>query len=162
MVKHKLLPLPDANVGEVLGLVEIIYAYGCKVKISFLSEELRMDLDDLGDVLYMAELLDLIKVKNGEAQLSLFGEVLNLGTIANKKSVLAKQLIKIEPFKSVLVLLNKEGDAGKKDIINYLKTRKMFVEDEARFHKLLLAWGGYAEIFEYNGVKQVFRLPKAE
>ena len=47
MVKHKMLPFPDANVGEVLGLVEIIYAYGGKTKISFLAEELRMQLDDL-------------------------------------------------------------------------------------------------------------------
>ncbi len=156
MVKHKMLPLPDANVGEVLGLVEIIYAYGEKVKISFLAEEFRMQLDDLGDVIDMAELLNLLTVKNGEVQLTVFGEALNLGTIENKKHVLRKRLPKIEPFKSVLKIL-KNGEVSSKTIIQKLQSQKMIIEDEARFHKLLLTWGGYAEIFEYDGVTGVFR-----
>jgi NitT/TauT family transport system ATP-binding protein len=157
MVKHKMLPMPDANVGEVLGLVEIIYAYGEKVKVSFLAEELRMQLDDLGDAIDMAELLHLVTVKSGEVQLTVFGEALNLGTIDNKKAVLRKQLPKIEPFKSVLRIIKKRGRASRADILQLLRKQGVIIEDEARFHKLLLTWGGYAEVFEYDGVEQVFR-----
>ncbi|MFN7991425.1 MAG: AAA-associated domain-containing protein [Candidatus Micrarchaeia archaeon] len=157
MVKHKMLPMPDANVGEVLGLVEIIYAYGEKVKISFLAEELRMQLDDLGDAIDMAELLNLVTVKSGEVQLTVFGEALNLGTIDNKKEVLRKKLPKLEPFRSVLRIIKKHGSASRKDILGLLRGQGMIIEDEGRFHKLLLTWGGYAEIFEYDGARQVFR-----
>ena len=157
MVRHKLLPFPDANVGEVLGLVEIIYAYGGKSRISLLAEELRIPLDDLGDVIDMAELLQLVTVKNGLVQLTVFGEALNLGTIDDKKRVLRKQIVKIEPFKSVLMLIKKTGSATKKDILEKLRLKDMVIEDETRFHRLLLAWGGYTEIFEYDGVKQVFK-----
>ena len=150
--------MPDATVGEVLGLVEIIYAYGGKTKISFLAEELRMQLDDLGDAIDMAELLHLVKVKEGMAQLTIFGEAVNLGTINDKKRVLQKQLVKVEPFKMILHILRKAGEMQEKELLNTLKTNKILVEDHARFHKLILAWGGYANIFEYDGDRQVFRI----
>ena len=159
MVKHKMLPIPDANVGEVLGLAEIIYAYGEKVRISFLAEELRMALDDLGDVIQMAQLLDIVKVKNGEIQLTVFGEALNLGTINDKKLILRKHLVKVEPFKTILEIIRKAGHVHRKMILENLRKRNMIIEDEARFHKLMLTWGGYAEIFEYDGNKQVFTMP---
>ena len=163
MVKHRMLPMADANVGEVLGLVEIIYAYGCKAKISFLADELRIQLDHLGPVLEMAEALHLVKIKNGEAELTLYGEALNLGTIDNKKEVLRKQLTKLDPFKTVLSILKKTGPTTRKELIEKLRrAHGMIIEDEQRFHKLLLGWGGYAEVVEYNGVKQTFELAHIE
>jgi NitT/TauT family transport system ATP-binding protein len=159
MVKHKMLPFPDANVGEVLGLVEIVYAYKGKVKVSFLTEELRIDLDELNDVIEMARLLELVRVKEGTVELTLFGESLNLGTIDDKKRVLRKNLVKLEPFKSILAIIKKDGHAHKEDILKKLRERNVVIEDESRFHKLLLAWGGYAEIFEYDGGKRVFTMP---
>lgn len=156
MVRHKMLPIPDANVGEVLGLVEIVYAYKGKAKVSFLSEELRIDLDELNDVIEMARLLNLLKVTSGTVELTIFGESLNLGTIDDKKSVLRKHLVKIEPFKSILAIIRKDGHAHEKEIFEQLRSKNVVIEDEARFHKLLLAWGGYAEIFEYDGKKRIF------
>jgi NitT/TauT family transport system ATP-binding protein len=158
MVKHKMMPIPDANVGEVLGLVEIIYAYGGKVKISFLAEELRMELDDLGDAVDMAEILHLVKVKEGVVELTVYGEAANLGSIDDKKRVLRKQLVKVEPFKSVVALVNK-GPVGLKSILQHLVTHNILVEDTQRFHKLLVTWGGYAEIYEYDSNKGVYFVP---
>jgi NitT/TauT family transport system ATP-binding protein len=159
MVKHKMLPFPDANVGEVLGLVEIVYAYKGKVRVSFLAEELRMDLDELNDVIEMAKLLSLVRVKEGTVELTVYGESLNLGTIDDKKRVLRKNLVKIEPFKSILAILKKDGHAHQEDILRGLREKNVVIEDELRFHKLLLAWGGYAEIFEYDGSKRVYTMP---
>ncbi len=161
MAKHRILPFPDANVGEVLGLVEIIYAYGGKSKISFIAEELRMELDDLGDVVDMAELLGLVKVKNGIIQLSVYGEALNLGTIEDKKRILRKQLLNLEPFKTVVALIKKEVEVDEREIVNHLKVNHI-IDDLSRFHKLFLSWGGYAEIIEYDGKKQRFRIPKPQ
>ncbi|MBI5223062.1 AAA-associated domain-containing protein [Candidatus Micrarchaeota archaeon] len=158
MVKHKTLPFPDANVGEVLGLVEMIYAYGGKSKISFIAEELRLQLDDLGDVVDMAEVLSLVKVKAGVVQLTVYGEALNLGTIEDKKRILRKQISEIEPFKTIVEILKVQKTITRKEIIQKLKGTNI-IEDENRFHKLLLSWGGYSEIFEYEGAKQTFRLP---
>ena len=104
----------------------------------------------------MSELLHLVKVKEGVVQLTLFGEAVNLGTIDDKKKVLRKQLIKLEPFKTILQLIKKEGQVYEKEIIAHLKSHGMVIEDTQRFHKLMLTWGGYTEIFEYDGSKQIY------
>jgi NitT/TauT family transport system ATP-binding protein len=158
MVKHKIMPIPDATVGELLGLVEIVYSYGGKVKISFLADELRMEMDDLGDVIDMGELLEAVNVDEGEVTLSLFGEGLTLGTIDNKKKILRDKIKDVEPFKSVIEMLNEEGGKmGEQELLEAL-AKKFVIEDFAPFRKLLIGWGNYTESFEYDGDEQEFVL----
>lgn len=158
MVRHKIMPIPDATVGELLGLAEIIYSYGGKVKISFLADELRMEMDDLGDVVDMGELLEAMKVEEGKVMLTLFGEGLTLGTIDNKKKILREKIKKVEPFKTVFSILKKAG--GKMDEQELLDKlgKKFVVEDLANFRKLLIGWGNYTESFEYDGDENEFVL----
>lgn len=158
MVKHKIMPIPDATVGELLGLVEIVYSYGGAVKISFLADELRMEMDDLGDVIDMGELLEAVKVDEGEVTLSLFGEGLTLGTIDNKKKILRDKIRDVEPFKSVMKILTEEGGRmGEEELLDAL-AKKFVIEDITPFRKLLIGWGNYTETFEYDGDDQEFVL----
>jgi len=158
MVKHKIIPMPDATTGELLGLAETVYAYGGKVKISFLADELRMEMDDLGDVIDMCELLGVIKVKNGTLLLTLFGEALSLGNIDDKKRILRDKLKKVEPFKTAIVLIKKsKGKMDEKNLLDGLK-EKFVIEDQKLFHKLMLGWGNYTELFEYDADDHIFRL----
>jgi NitT/TauT family transport system ATP-binding protein len=158
MVRHKIMPLPDATVGELLGLAEIIYSYGGKSKISFLSDELRMEMDDLGDVIDMGELLEVLKVDDGEVSLTLFGEGLTLGTIDNKKKILRDKIAEVEPFKTIISILEKEGGRmGEQDLLDAL-SKKFVIEDTGPFRKLLIGWGNYTESFEYDGDEQEFVL----
>lgn len=161
MVKHKILPIPDATVGELLGLAETIYTYGEEVKISSLADELRMEMNDLGDVVDMGELLGVWKVKKGTISLTIFGEVLSLGNIDDKKRVLREKLRKVEPFKSVITALKKSGNKmDEANLISLLK-EKFIIEDVKRFHRLLLGWGNYTELFEYDADEHLFRLNPA-
>lgn len=158
MVKHKIMPMPDATVGELLGLVEIVYSYGGKVKISFLADELRMEMDDLGDVIDMGELLEALEVKDGQVRLTLFGEALTLGTIDNKKKILRDKIRKVEPFQTVFSILEKEGKKmSEQDLLDALG-KKFVIEDMKPFRKLLIGWGNYTESFEYDGDEQEFVL----
>ena len=163
MVKHKMLPLPHATVGEVVGLIEAIYSYGGKVKISFLAGEFRMEFDDLGDVIDMAELLDLMKVKDGEIQLTLFGEASALGRIEDKKQILRKKLLKVELFKVITTKLKKKGMINWQELLDSVRKMDYIVEDDTMFKKLIIGWGSYTEIFEYSGEHQTFtRIAKEE
>lgn len=158
MAEHKILPIPDATVGELLGLVEIVYSYGGKLKISFIADELRMEMDDLGDVVDMGELLGVIKVKQGVITLTIFGEALSLGTIDNKKKIIRDQMKKVEPFKSIIAYMKKKkNNVSEKELLEGLG-KKFVVEDQARFRKLLIGWGNYTETFEYDSDDGLFRL----
>ncbi len=158
MVKHKIIPMPDATVGEVLGLVEITYSFGGMVKISFLADELRMEIDELGDVVDMCEMLEVVKVDEGTVVLTLYGEGLSLGTTDNKKKIIRERIKKVEPFKTVMTLIEKAGgEIAENDLFDELSSRFM-IEDMERFRKLLIGWGNYTETFEFDGEEGVFRL----
>ena len=161
MSKHDILPIPDAMVGEILGLAEIVYSYSGKIKISFLSDELQLEMDDLGDAIDMAELLGLAKVKRGTIYLTIFGEALAISQIDDKKNILRKKIIELEPFKTTIKILQKEKEIGEELLFEKLK-KKFTIQNLDKFKRLFLSWGSYTEIFEYHGNKQLFTLPKKE
>lgn len=156
MVKHKILPIPDATVGRVLGLVEVLYSYCSQAKISFLSEELRMPIDELGAAVDMAELLELLKVKEGTASLTLYGEAVSLGTIDDKKRILRKKIQGIEPFRTAVAHLKNKGACKEEELFQKI-SEKYPIQDRERFHKLFINWGTYVDIFEYDGQNRMFR-----
>lgn len=158
MVKHKILPIPHANVGEVLGLADTLYGYRCKTKVSFLADELQMDIDDLGDVVDMAKLLGVIAARKGVINLTLFGEALSVGNIDNKKKILREKMLKVEPFKTVTSLLKKSGGKLEKDDLLGELSKRFLIEDPAMFLKLLIGWGNYTETFEYDSDEETFIL----
>ncbi|MFA5049945.1 MAG: AAA-associated domain-containing protein [Candidatus Micrarchaeia archaeon] len=161
MGKHYILPIPDAMVGEILGLVEIVYSYRGKIKVSELSDELQLELDDLGDAIDMAELLDLVKVKKGAIHLTVFGEAIAISKIDDKKRTLRKKIKETEPFRSIIEILEKEKEIPETELFERLKL-KFTIENIEKFKKLMLSWGGYTEIFEYHGNKKLFTLPEKE
>ncbi len=156
MVKHKIIPIPDASVGKVLGLVEVLYSYGGQAKISFLSEELHMPIDELGAAIDMAELFELLTVKDGTATLTLYGEAVSLGTIEDKKRILRKKISLIEPFKTAGALLRKKNGASEDELFRKI-TEKYPIQDRERFHKLFVNWGTYVGLFEYDGQERTFK-----
>lgn len=156
MVKHKIIPIPDASVGKVLGLVEVLYSYGAQAKISFLSEELHMPIDELGAAIDMAELFELLKVAGGTATLTLYGEALSLGTIDDKKRILKKKISTVEPFRTVSALLRKKPEITEDEMFKRI-SEKYPIQDKERFHKLLVGWGTYVGLFEYDGQERKFR-----
>jgi len=159
MGKHSFLPIPDAMVGEILGLAETVYSYGGKIKISFLSDELQIEMDDLGDAIDMAELLSLAKVRRGKIYLTIYGEALSIGRIDDKKKIIREKIKKIEPFKTIIKILLERKKIPEEELFKILKSKFTF-DDSEKFKRLLLSWGGYTEIFEYYGKKRRFTLPK--
>ena len=157
MTKHKILPIPDATVGKVLGLAEVIYSYGGQAKISFLSDELQFRMDELGAVVDMAELFDLVKVKDGVAVLTIYGEAMSLGTIDDKKRILRRKIPSVEPFKTAAGILRKYESVKESEILKHIK-EKYVISDLERFHKLFVGWGTYAGLFEYDGQERTFKL----
>jgi len=158
MVKHKILPIPHADVDEVLGLADTLYGYKCKTKISFLADELQMDIDDLGEVVEMAKLLGIVSTRKGVINLTLFGEALSVGNIDNKKKILRGKMLEVEPFKTTITLLKKsEGKIERDEMIDSI-SKKFLVEDRAMFLKLMIGWGNYTESFEYDSDDETFVL----
>ncbi|MDD5336868.1 MAG: AAA-associated domain-containing protein [Candidatus ainarchaeum sp.] len=159
MAKHKIMPLPDASVGRVLGLVEVLYSYGGSAKVSFLSEELKMDMDELGSAIDMGELFGLMKVKDGMTMLTIYGEAVSLGTVDDKKRILRKRISEIEPFRTAVGMLKGTEYVREGEVITKISERYP-IADREKFHKLFVGWGTYAGVFEYNSRESTFSVPQ--
>lgn len=157
MVKHAILPIPDATVGKVLGLVEVIYSYGGQSKISFLSDELRMPIDELGAAIDMAELLEFVKVKEGMITLTVYGEAVCLGMIDDKKRIIKRKILAIGIFKFVYDFLKKKGSEKEDELFKKIKIAYS-IQDKERFHKLFINWGTYSGLFEYDSQTKKFNI----
>ena len=63
-------PLPDATVGGLAGLVEIVYANGGPIGLADLADELNFEIDDLLPLVDAANMLGLVTVGDGELTLT--------------------------------------------------------------------------------------------
>ena len=61
-------PLPDASVGGLAGLVEIVYANGGQSGLADLAEELNFEIDDLLPLVDAAAMLGLVTIDDGELE----------------------------------------------------------------------------------------------
>ena len=66
-------PLPNASVGGLAGLVEIVYANGGRIGLADLAEELNFEIDDLLPLVDAADMLGLVTIADGELNLTDIG-----------------------------------------------------------------------------------------
>ncbi|MDT5190594.1 MAG: NitT/TauT family transport system ATP-binding protein [Mycobacterium sp.] len=66
-------PLPDASVGGLAGLVEIVHANDCRMGLADLADELNFEIDDLLPLVDAAAMLGLVTVGDGELTLTEIG-----------------------------------------------------------------------------------------
>ena len=83
---------------------------------------------------------------------------LELELTVNKKKILREKMLKVEPFKSIILLLKKAGGKMERDDLIDAVSKKFLIEDRAMFLKLLIGWGNYSETFEYDSDEETFVL----
>ena len=128
------------------------------VRIYQVSDLEVVALQGLDLTVTQGEMLGVVKVDDGTVVLTLYGEGLSLGTIDNKKKIIREKMVEVEPFKTVIEIIEKAGkEISEKELFEELSSR-FVIEDVERFRKLLIGWGNYTETFEFDGEEQVFRL----
>ncbi|MEM0441416.1 MAG: AAA-associated domain-containing protein [Candidatus Caldarchaeum sp.] len=157
----KKFPL-DARLGTVLGLLELVVAYGGKADLAFIARELHMEVDQILPASQAAELLGVLEIHDGEGVATALGIKVSKSLAKGKKRILREQLPNIEPFSTAL-LLAKENPRGFSidDLVNKLSTSSELVEyaeNGEKLRELLMDWMIYTELLSYDGNKGLFKL----
>ncbi len=144
-------PLPDVEIGEIIGMLEYLKEEGGKTDIYEIADDLNLEIDDLVPIIKAAELLGFANVENGDLILTKLGEELVNGD-ENKRKILFKESLKKLPvFKKVLDILlsSQEHSIDKHELLSMLKQE--MPEDEANTTlRSLINFGRYAELIGYN------------
>lgn len=147
----ELFPL-NVGTSEVRGLVKMVKDAGGSTEISKIVRETNEKIDNLFPVIDAVRLLGLCTVNNGIITLTDQGKQL---TIRNITQMFAKELVNVEPFKSIMAIIDSNKSIVTAEISKKLHERDIsFNTDELinidLLKDLLLKWAVRAKLLVYD------------
>ena len=145
-------PLPDASVGGVAGLVEIVAANGGRIGLSEIADNLNFEIDDLLPLVDAAAMLDLVVVEFGELTLTRVGANFTAADIQRSKAIFAAQVRERAPLvRTITRALASSADGSLRAGFLLDVLRRGFSPDDAqRQLDTAIAWGRYGELFDFD------------
>jgi NitT/TauT family transport system ATP-binding protein len=145
-------PLPDATVGGLAGLVEIVFAHNGQTDLPDLAAELSFEVDDLLPLVDAAVMLGMLEVEGAQAFLTDTGREWYTDDIQVSKQLFARQAIAHAPLVRTIckALDNSNDGALREDFFRDLLRRGYSAEDTEKQLDLAIDWGRYSELFDYD------------
>ncbi|HTX00388.1 MAG TPA: AAA-associated domain-containing protein, partial [Acidimicrobiales bacterium] len=145
-------PLPDASVGGMAGLLEIVVSQGGQVDLPKLAHELSFEVDDLLPLIDAAQVLGLAEVADADLRITDEGRVFVAADILESKQIFARLARERAPLvRAIYRSLDstREGSIDERFFLDLL--RRGFSEEEAREQlRIAIDWGRYGELFDFD------------
>jgi len=143
--------IPNAFIGVMSGLLELIYDNNGWMDIYQLGRDLMMELDALLPNIEGIELLKFAEVKEGDIFITDLGKTFVEGDTDESKAIFRNQILDLSTFKVILnVLNNKKNKTMKREFFEELLMHYFSEYDSAQLMDIVIDWGRYAEIFNYD------------
>jgi NitT/TauT family transport system ATP-binding protein len=145
-------PLPDASVGAMAGLLQILAAHGGQSDRPGLARLLKFDSEDLAPIFQAAQMLGLATVDDTDIKLTDDGRSLAAGNIDTAKSIFARQAKARAPLvRAICNSLGATSDGTLSEDFFLDMLRSGFSEDRAHEQlNLAINWGRYAELYSFD------------
>lgn len=154
--------IPQASVGSITGLVELVNDLEGKADIYKLGEELLMDVEDLLPIVEACEILGFAEVKEGDLILNEAGKKFADADVLERKEIFKELSIEKVPFlkQIVKVLQSKSNHKVPRPFFLDLLKQHFAPKEAERQLDVLIDWGRYAELFEYDDDRDELYLPE--
>jgi NitT/TauT family transport system ATP-binding protein len=153
-------PLPDATVGGLAGLLEILVAVGGREDLPKLAEQLIFEVDDLLPLVDAAELLGFATVEDADLEITDDGRAFSAADILASKELFAEQAYEHAPLVRAIcnaLAATTDGTLSERFFLDLLR-RSFSEQDAQRQLELAIDWGRYGELYEYDaGSGQLIR-----
>ncbi|MGD9622581.1 MAG: nitrate/sulfonate/bicarbonate ABC transporter ATP-binding protein [Mycolicibacterium sp.] len=145
-------PLPNATVGGLAGLVEIVFARGGRADLPDIAAELSFDIDDLLPLVDAAAMLGFLAVHGGDLEVTAVGLEFTTADIQTSKQIFAAQARERAPLvKAICRGLATSADGNLRASFFLDLLRRGFSPDDARQQlETAINWGRYGELFDYD------------
>ncbi|MER3428026.1 MAG: nitrate ABC transporter ATP-binding protein [Pyrinomonas sp.] len=150
--KPKPVMLPHARPGGIAGLLEILLDRDGRDDLYHLADELVMEVDDLLPIVEAAHLLGLVRVHEGDIEITPQGRAFAEADILSRKRIFREAALAHVPLlRQIEHALRAKSDHTLPDDFFHDILDEHFSEEEAQ-RQLMTAihWGRYAEIFDYD------------
>jgi len=155
--------LPHARPGGMAGLLELLLDKGGRDDIYRLADDLAFEIDDLLPIVDASQLLGFLKIEEGDAAITPSGS-----EFANSEILRQKELFRDAAVEHILLLrqirraLESKSDHTVPEDFFLDMLDEQFSDDESqRQIETAVAWGRYAELFDFDAGRRRFVLPDA-
>ncbi len=132
-------------------MLDLVRAYNGKTDIAKLNIDLRLDIDELLPIIDTAEYLGLVTVQEGDISLTDLGRKVLGARMNERKKIIRDKLQASEPFSEIAKLLEERKELGRIDLGRFVNQKFGFVSDLQRAVRLIISWGVFTGIFQYDG-----------
>jgi NitT/TauT family transport system ATP-binding protein len=155
------MTIPRVQVGNMIGLLEVLQDFKGKVDLAKVSEQLRLELDDILPAVDAAKLLRLLQVNSGDLILTEEGKLLLSKNVSGRKRMLNKTIANLGEFKGIIDFIKSDhgGEVTKEELIDFLKENMPDVDAEETF-LWIIEWGRYALLLRYDSSSEKIKISK--
>jgi NitT/TauT family transport system ATP-binding protein len=156
--------LPQARLGTIAGLLEMLNGHSGKEDLYQVAEDLRMEVDDLLPIVEAVGLLKFAKSDRGDIEITPQGKAFAEADIADRKKLFRDAtLANVNLLRQVQGALSSKSDHTLpleffRDVL-----REYFSENEVKRQiETALNWGRYGDVFTYDSESDRLSLYEAE
>ncbi|HJY88348.1 MAG TPA: nitrate/sulfonate/bicarbonate ABC transporter ATP-binding protein [Candidatus Acidoferrales bacterium] len=155
--------LPHARPGRLKGLLEILADRGGRDDIHHLAGDLILEADELLPIIEAGTLLGFLRVYEGDAELTPEGRAFAEADIQTRKVLFREAALAHVPIllQMVRALKAKANRTLPDDFFLDLLEEHFSPEEARRQLGILLQWGRYAELFDYDAATRRLILSEA-
>lgn len=151
--------IPEAEISEILGLIELLNSIGGREDIYKLAATLQMELGDTLKVIRSAEMLKLVDTPGGDVVLEPLGKKITQAKITQRKALICSQIEKLPVFQKISEFLNAENEKQVSRVELLEKLAEILPNENAeQVFDSIVKLGRYAELFGYNDDSETFYL----
>ena len=144
-------PLPDATVGEIIGLVEYLDAHGRRDDVFRIAQETHQEFGRVISVVKAAEMLDWVDTPKRMVELTAAGTRFVKGGTEERKEEWRKQLLSIRLFKELSDVLERAPDHRvERDFLLETIAVQFPSEDYEKTFDRVVRWGRFGNLFVYD------------
>jgi NitT/TauT family transport system ATP-binding protein len=148
----RFIMLPHARSGGISGLLEILDDRQGSEDLSALSEDLRLEIDDLLPAVDAAVMLGFAKVAQGDVTLTDIGREFANAEVHRSHRIFREQLLEQVPLVNiVLAMLKSKKDAQiSREFVLDILDEHFSATEALRQFETLVDWARYAQLFDYD------------
>ena len=143
-------PIAKVSVGQVLGLVEAIDEVGGSADVATISQEVEMDIDRLGPIIDAAELLNFVRVEDGDLTITDLSRKVLAANVRERKKIIREIMDDVPIFRQVMAMAKAAGRPLSRDEVLGTIAAQVGSHNADDLFNALVYWGRYTELVSYD------------
>ena len=143
-------PIAKVSVGQILGLVEAIDEVGGSADVATISQEVEMDIDRLGPIIDAAELLNFVKVADGDLSITDLSRKVLHASVRERKKIIREIIDDVPIFKQVMEMAKTAGRPLSREEVHGAISAQVGTHNADDLFNALVYWGRYTELVHYD------------